>query len=643
MKNYCFIFIILLILLGIYGCQNKTSPPIAYDNLNQPAPSVTPSAAISSSDLYEQNPIKPGSPNMTADDSEAAYNNIHIKRATEEDLANFDSYFSYINDMNGDRLLIYPDVKIYNFIFFPIVLDESSETASFFAGETLFSVDELTPEKPFVLKLQIPGSAQSYGISFIDENGVVRYFTIYLSGRGEEEGPPYILLESNKLNDVYTSSKDSILTGPFVGYVNRVNTSTFYVYTKKNGNYIVSLPMSLFNDFPANHFEPGWMNIDVYCGTTNGFTWAVVCTGPSAGTGNANICTSNDGGETWWVGDKYSMYTGTVTGAGFVSPDVGFISYRYYSDQGPEISRTTDGGKTWNRMLVDIPSYLKKYKMTPLSPVFTGLSGSYPIELHDSDGNVLISYLTTEDGGLTWKWKGDALDTAVSLAFLDDNKASYRSGECSAEGHIILGYEEQSDYIKVYALTIFGEYGFENGNFVKVSGSGIIPVVFKFTGSIDKLSFSDIVHPLDGSYYTQTIKEMFPSEYIDRALNPTDSDIQELKTQECMYAASYLKKIGRAAIIGDYRDFKHVLLSDVGVSVNISNSIAGNALFINYPMWLGTCEALENGVRYVYEKSYVDNIHEIIFTKYEYNTNTIAELIRLDSITGEILQTYSQE
>ncbi|BAK98461.1 peptidase M56 family protein [Oscillibacter valericigenes Sjm18-20] len=431
--------------------------------------------------------------------------------------------------------------------------------------------------------------------------------------------------------------------GPFVGYVKDAAADTFDVYTEENGTYIMSLPMSLFDDFPANDFDPGWMeDIDFYCGSIDDFTWAVVCTGPSGGTGNENVCTSSDRGRSWWVGDRYAMYSGTGTGAGFSSSKVGFMSYRYFADQGPEISRTLDGGKTWNRMKVDIPTYLTRYKMTPLIPTFTGDSGLYPIRLYDNAGNTSMAYLVTEDGGMTWRWKDSALDEAVRLAFLKDNQTRYLSGECAGEGHILLGQEEKSGVMTVYALTMYGEYGFEDGNFVKVSGSGIIPAVFTFADSDGGLVCTKIEYPDDGSEYGKSIGRMFPSEYQDRAQNPTDGDGQELESQERSYAESYLKKIGRDAVIGDYGDFEHTLLTDVGVSAEVSNSI-DDKRFADYPMWLGSREALENGVRYVYETSYNEKTHEIDFTKYEYNTNTVVELTRLDSVTGKIIGTANPD
>ncbi|MBP1760984.1 MAG: peptidase family protein [Firmicutes bacterium] len=229
--------------------------------------------------------------------------------------------------------------------------------------------------------------------------------------------------------------------------------------------------------------------------------------------------------------------------------------------------------------------------------------------------------------------KGITLDEAVKSAFLKENQGHYLSGECIGEGHIIIGHDEKSDITTVYALTMYGEYGFEDGNFVKVSGSGVIPAVFTFTNAKDGLVCTKIAYPEDGERYAKSIKKLFPLTYRHRALSPSDSDRQDLTSLERAYAASYLKKIGRDAVIGDYGDFNHTLLTDVGVSVEVSNITCGKQ-YANYPMWIGNREALENGTRYVYEMSYNKDAHEIDFKKYEYNTKKIVELIRLDSITG---------
>lgn len=230
----------------------------------------------------------------------------------------------------------------------------------------------------------------------------------------------------------------------------------------------------------------------------------------------------------------------------------------------------------------------------------------------------------------------DDLDRALSQALLQKNQGRYYRGECIGEGHIILGKEEKSGVTTVYALTMYGEYGFENKNFVKVSGSGVIPAVFTFESSQNGLACTGLEEPEDGARYGESIRRLFPPEYRDGALSHSDSDAQDLKSQERAYAASYLKKIGRKAPIGDYGDFEHTLLTEAGVSVEVSNGI-NDKLYASYPMWIGTREALENGIRYVYELSYNEKEREIVFKKYEYDTNRVVESTRLDSVTGSQL------
>jgi beta-lactamase regulating signal transducer with metallopeptidase domain len=85
----------------------------------------------------------------------------------------------------------------------------------------------------------------------------------------------------------------------------------------------------------------------------------------------------------------------------FASPAVGFMCYRYFYDQGPEIARTVDGGKTWTRLEIRLPDELKAYNLTPLVPAFNGENGSIPVEASAKDGGdaACTVQLTTADGG----------------------------------------------------------------------------------------------------------------------------------------------------------------------------------------------------------------------------------------------------
>lgn len=214
------------------------------------------------------------------------------------------------------------------------------------------------------------------------------------------------------------------------------------------------------------------------------------------------------------------------------------------------------------------------------------------------------------------------LDKAVGEALLKNSAGEYQQAECSGEGHVIMGYDSSGDTVTAYVQTMVGQYGFQDGNFVKVSGSGIIPAVMTFKNENGTLTCSEIKFPEDGDGYKDSVNKLFPQNYRARALSPKDTDASSLKSQEQAYAEAYLKSIGRTAKIGEYGDFQHPLPD---ISTQASNNLTEFEQDNGYPMWLGNQETLENGVRYVYEKSWDKSAGEIIYTKYEYGTNKVVE------------------
>ena len=93
-------------------------------------------------------------------------------------------------------------------------------------------------------------------------------------------------------------------------------------------------------------------------------------------------------------------------------------------------------------------------------------------------GILLLSMLLFGCGGSDLP--KDELSDLVSEAILSENESSYSEAECCGEGHEILGSKISGNQLKVYALTMFGNYGFQNDMFIKVSGSGVIPAVLLF-------------------------------------------------------------------------------------------------------------------------------------------------------------------
>ena len=209
-------------------------------------------------------------------------------------------------------------------------------------------------------------------------------------------------------------------TVELIGFVADSQTPWIELYESTDSKEpLAKIPYDLIAALPgcdrkSEAFTFGFLDSTTfYYGEIGAFCWCVAALPPAAGTGAANVCTSTDNGETWSISIPNALYTGTVIGAGFASETVGFISYRYFFDNGPEIARTLDGGKTWARLELDIPEEYAQYNMQPQNPTFSGNDGNYPIILLDKDGNDRTMTLHTHDGGMTWIWpKLSAVDVS---------------------------------------------------------------------------------------------------------------------------------------------------------------------------------------------------------------------------------------
>lgn len=233
----------------------------------------------------------------------------------------------------------------------------------------------------------------------------------------------------------------------------------------------------------------------------------------------------------------------------------------------------------------------------------------------------------------------EKIEVAVKNVLLDESNTYIKESdgtECPVEGHIIMGYDKTKSGYKVYALTLCGAYGFENGNFVFISGTGLIPAVISFD---NELNFNDIEYPKDGADYSKSIKKMFPKKYVSRALAYSESDVDELEKQKKYYAEKYLIEIGRDAKIGEHIDFNdsYKLLTDVGVSVDVSNLLSETLQKYSndyYPYWIGNKEIIKDTVRYVLSQNYDSENNKIIYTKSVYDTKEVVEEFVFDSKTG---------
>ena len=248
---------------------------------------------------------------------------------------------------------------------------------------------------------------------------------------------------------------------------------------------------------------------------------------------------------------------------------------------------------------------------------------------------VAVCFLTNPKSDL--KKSNPELDAAVSQAILEINSSGeLYNTECVAEGHIIYGYEEEGDNVTVYLQEEFAGFGFKNGYFMEQTGS-VTPAVYTFIKNDDVYVLSDYDYPMDGEKYYDSIKEMFPSEYVYRAFNVSEKDYADMWAQCVAYAEDYLIRIGRDAEVCHYSEVPHTMLTDLGVSVEVSNKIAENSSFNKYDTDIGNYEVLDGGIRYIYRTDYDKDRGVIIYTTEVYKTGDIIEKIEIDGQTGEIL------
>lgn len=196
-----------------------------------------------------------------------------------------------------------------------------------------------------------------------------------------------------------------------------------------------------------------------------------------------------------------------------------------------------------------------------------------------------------------------SIDAAVSLAIKAQSKR-YKSGEVSTEGHITLDSEEKDGKVKVYTIASYGAFGFENGIFTIVSGSGAISTVMTFSRNENvKYLLQKYKEPMDDTYNFKSKKAMFPKRLWDKALYE-QKYYPDLAKQQEEQAKQYLLSIGRTAKVSA----SYVVRKLPKINVEAFNKLFSeftkvNPEFNNFPYWLGTKELLTNGVRYIYETS----------------------------------------
>lgn len=224
-------------------------------------------------------------------------------------------------------------------------------------------------------------------------------------------------------------------------------------------------------------------------------------------------------------------------------------------------------------------------------------------------------------------------DSVVHEVILAENAKKDWLGECHTEGHVLLGSEENGNKTKIYTLTSFNSFGFENGYFTDVGGNSMPAVI-----TVDRNTGAySIRYPEDGEYYPKSIKKMFPVKYQSRAFGDNEKDSADMWKQCVAQAEEYLESIGRKAEVKGWSDVPHTIFTDIGMPVEISNRLEDYLKTYQFYNYLGYEEVIEDGTRYVYRTSHLTDKDTLLFSKEIYGENQVVSLFQMNIKTGDVI------
>ncbi len=186
MKRYRYVIfgIIIALLLSVTGCakvQAGSSEPAEEPGTLEETPTIP-----------EEPPVSEAT--IETEEETAHTLSVEIQEVREEDIEER-AYWLHVADEDGIYLAICPDATVYSFKFVVLHVEETESGLQYVIDEEQFSVEELSPDKPFLVKMLFVGLFPTYGFTFEDENHNAHFFTINIAGLGPENGDPLYLTE----------------------------------------------------------------------------------------------------------------------------------------------------------------------------------------------------------------------------------------------------------------------------------------------------------------------------------------------------------------------------------------------------------------------------------------------------------------
>lgn len=188
---------LLTAMLLLTGCTWKFSAPVSIDNssVTTTAPQTektttsctTASESETSAEPLGTEPIFTAETTPTEEsDGAEKPEGLPVRVQFLEDAqitGEFDE-FNPIDDESAVKVVFTTEKTVTDFKVLSISMQDNDDSGSFtFSAEELYSMPELTPDRPLEAGMQFIGTVPNNGIAFIDPNGEVKYFAVDMSGR----------------------------------------------------------------------------------------------------------------------------------------------------------------------------------------------------------------------------------------------------------------------------------------------------------------------------------------------------------------------------------------------------------------------------------------------------------------------------
>lgn len=248
------------------------------------------------------------------------------------------------------------------------------------------------------------------------------------------------------------------------------------------------------------------------------------------------------------------------------------------------------------------------------------------------DGKAFTEFMNT----LRPTYTSDSIHETAGKALLDKMQLRYQTGEFGAVGHTVLSAENFNGKVRAYVIVSYGRYRFMNDQFMRVEGKKQMPAMLLFSSNDQgEYLFEHVDFPDSILTYEEAVREMFPKNIADSAIDNKEQFLLQISGQERQQVNDYLAKINRSAEVVPYTDFASDNLYTLGVTKKAYDTIVAEDHLRSYPKRNGTQESIENSIRYVYKTSYTKGSDTVTFTKIDYQTKQQIEIYKVSAESGQ--------